>query len=57
MTNDKGKSATATLVIVPKARPGKGGKMSDLYVGFITNLKVDDPNDLIRRIPKVYRIR
>ena len=31
--------------------------MSDLYVGFITNIKVDDPMDLIRRIPKVYRIR
>lgn len=57
MTNDKGKSATATLVIVPKAKPGKGGKMSDMYVGFITNIKVDDTMDLIRRIPKIYRIR
>ena len=31
--------------------------MSDLYAGLITNIKVDDPKDLIRRIPKVYRIR
>ena len=32
MTNEKGESATITLVIVPKAKPGKGGKMSDLYL-------------------------
>ena len=57
MTNKYGRSATTTLVIVPKKNPGKGGKMSDLYVGFITNIEVDDPKDLIRYIPKVYRIR
>ena len=37
MTNKYGRSAAATLVIVPKKNPGKSGEMSDLYVGFITS--------------------
>ena len=57
MTNKYGRSATATLVIVHKKNPGKSGEMSDLYVGFVTNIKVGDPKELIRLIPKEYRLR
>ena len=57
MTNKYGRSATATLVIVPKKNPGKSGEMSCMYVGFITNIKVGDPGELIRLIPKEYRLR
>ena len=56
MTNKYGRSAAATLVIVPKKNPGKSGGMSYMCGGFITNIKVGDPKDLIWRIPKEYRL-
>ena len=44
-------------LIVPKKNPGKSDEMSHMYVGFITNIGVGDPGELIRRIPKEYRLQ
>ena len=52
MTNKYGRSAATTPVMVPK-NPGKSDGMSYMCVGFITNIGVDDPGELIRLIPRV----
>ena len=57
MKNKHGRSATTTLVIVPKKKPGKGNKIQDRYIAFITNIKTKSAKALVRRIPKEYRIR
>ena len=68
--NKDGKSITGTLVICARKKPrkhksnrrkksGKSSKrsISDLYVAFLTNIDVMDPKELLKYIPKTYRIR
>ena len=38
-------------------KSAKNAKTADRYVAFITNIRVDNPRDLLRRIPKTYRKR
>ena len=57
MSNREGRQSTSTLVICPKKNPPKNAKTADRYVAFITNVKVDNPKDLLRLIPKTYRKR
>ena len=57
MTNKKGEKVTATLVICRKDNPGKITQTSDKYIAFLTNLPTDNPEWLIKYIPKTYRYR
>ena len=57
MTNDAGRQSTSTLVVCPKKDPRKNAVVTDRYVAFITNIKVDNPRDLLSYIPKTYRKR
>lgn len=57
MINKEGKSATFTLVVCHKQKSGKSGHISDRYIAFATNIAVDNPQSLLRRIPKAYRAR
>ena len=57
MGNRAGRRSTSTLVVCPKKNPPKNAKAADRYVAFITNIVVDNPGDLIRLIPGMYRKR
>ncbi len=57
MTNKGGRRSTSTLVICPKKNPPKNAGVADRYVAFITNIRVDNPRDLLVHIPKTYRKR
>ena len=57
MSNREGRQSTSTLVVCPKKNPPKNAKTADRHVAFITNVKVDNPKDLLRLIPKTYRKR
>ena len=51
MANKAGRRSTSTLVVCRK----KNAKAADRYVAFITNIKMGNPGDLIRLIPRTYR--
>ncbi|MBI1658870.1 MAG: transposase [Thaumarchaeota archaeon] len=57
MVNKDGRQSTSTLVVCPKRNPPKSARAADRYVAFITNIRVDNPRDLLRHIPKTYRKR
>ena len=57
MTNKDGRQSTSTLVVCPKKNPPKNARTADRYVAFITNMRVDNPRDLLVHIPKTYRKR
>ena len=57
MSNREGRQSTSTLVVCPKKNPPKNAKTADRYVAFITNVRVDNPKDLLSHIPKTYRKR
>ena len=57
MTNKAGRRSTSTLVVCRKKNARKNAKTADRYVAFITNIKMDNPGDLIRLIPRTYRKR
>ena len=53
----RARQSTSTLAVCPKRNPPKNARTADRYVAFITNIRVDNPRDLLRRIPKTYRKR
>lgn len=57
MVNEAGMQSTSRLVVCPKKNPRKGAGIPDRYIAFITNVKVDNPRDLLGRIPGTYRKR
>ena len=57
ITNKDGRQSTSTLVICPKKKPPKNARTADRYVAFVTNIRVDNPRDLLRLVPKTYRKR
>ena len=57
MCNREGRQSTSTLVVCPKRNPPKNARITDGYVAFITNIRVDNPRDLLVHIPKTYRKR
>ena len=44
-------------MVCPKRNPPKNARTADRYVVFITNIRVDNPRDLLVHIPKTYRKR
>lgn len=57
MTSGDGSSVTATLVICPKNNPKSRKNIQDRYIAFLTNIQVSKPEQLLRRIPKLYKAR
>ena len=57
MANKDGRQSTSTLVVCLKKNPPKNAGATDRYVAFITNMRVDNPRDLLVHIPKTYRKR
>ena len=42
-------------MVCPKKNPPKNAKIAERYIAFVINIRVDNPRDLLKHIPRTYR--